>query len=162
MLQDLGLLSLISVSHTTDTDPAISSSSTAACVTQTPKRLTRCWRTAHVRKYGNIELTMLTEAFLSGTWLLALPVACTASLRAFFFYRHTAKPPSILRPTEGSLRRIPTWTRSTSSALPFTMASRARLDWCSPRPRPYASQSTSMRRLQFVLYPIAGIHTPLP
>ena len=55
--------------------------------------------------------------------------------------------PSILRPMEGSLRRTPTWTRSTSSALPLTMASsEARLGWCSPRPQPYLSHSTSMGR----------------
>ena len=47
---------------------------------------------------------------------------------------------------EGCLRRTPTWTRSTSSALPFTTASRTRLEWCSPRPQPYVSHSTSMGR----------------
>ena len=76
----------------------------------------------------------------------ACTVACTASLRAFFFYRHTGKLPNILRPTDGSLRRPTTWTRSTSSALPSTMASRARSDWCLPRPQPYVSHSTSMGR----------------
>ena len=36
---------------------------------------------------------LTTEAFLSCPWLLAFLVACTASLRAFFFYKHTGKPP---------------------------------------------------------------------